>query len=232
MKEGEKMEAYLSSVRHDLRSEIMVIREGVSIILDNLVGSNCDNCFALLRHALKSTDQLNKLIEESLTSSRLTKMAQPFLSAKEEELERVKEQLLDKGEELVCVKKELLRKEEESTSIRRDLQAKEDELKEAKKGPQGHGMEVLTYELTGMVSHIIRTPLAIIKESLSLVLDEIPGELNAKQKELLSNGKKSLDSLVFSIEELSRESWPDASLINVTREKRRERYRDHRFLRT
>ncbi|MBM4277821.1 MAG: response regulator [Deltaproteobacteria bacterium] len=60
-----------------------------------------------------------------------------------------------------------------------------------------------------MVSHIIRTPLAIIKESLSLVLDEIPGELNAKQKELLSNGKKSLDSLVFSIEELSRESWDE-----------------------
>jgi|GEM_PF-286834 len=230
MDEEKKMEAYLSSMRHDLRSEIMVIREGASIILDNLVGSNCDNCFALLRHALKSTDQLNKLVGESLTSSRLIKIVQPLLSAKEEELanlkrerlkkegelERLKEQLLVKEEELRCVKKELLKKEEELMSVRGELPAIDDELKEAKDGPQGHGIELLTYELVGMISHIIRTPLTVIKESLSLVLDGIPGELNTKQKELLSNGKKSVDSLIHSIEELSRESWDE--IIRLARQ--------------
>lgn len=223
MNEQDKIESYLSSVRHDLRSEIMVIREGTSIILDNLVGSNCDNCFALLRHALKSTDHLNKLIGESLTSSHLIKIVQPLLSAKEEELanvkreglkkegerEGLKKQLLEKEEELKYVKKKLLRKEEELTSARRDFPAEEDDLKEAKKGPHGHRMEMLTYELMGMISHIIRTPLAVIKESLSLVLDEIPGELNAKQKELLSNGKRNVDNLIHSIEELSQESWDE-----------------------
>lgn len=229
----------------------MVIREGTSIILDNLVGSNCDNCFSLLRHALKSTDQLNKLIEESLTSSHLIKIVQPLLSAKEEELahikreslkkdgelerfkkqlsakeeelahvkredlkkdgdmERFKKQLSAKEEELKYVKKELQKKEEELASHRKGYSATEDDLKEAKKSPHGHRMEILTYELMGMISHIIRTPLAIIKESLSLVLDEVPGRLNAKQKELLSNGKKNVDNLVHSLEELSQESWDE-----------------------
>jgi CheY-like chemotaxis protein len=61
----------------------------------------------------------------------------------------------------------------------------------------------------GMISHIIRTPLAIVKESISLTLDEIPGRLNAKQKDLLSNGKQNLDTLIHSIEEIFHESWDD-----------------------
>ncbi len=35
MREEEKIEAYLSSIRHDLRNEITVIREGANIILEN-----------------------------------------------------------------------------------------------------------------------------------------------------------------------------------------------------
>lgn len=61
----------------------------------------------------------------------------------------------------------------------------------------------------GMISHVIRTPLTVVKESLALVLDEIPGELNTKQKELLSNGKKNVDNLIQSVEELSQESWDE-----------------------
>jgi hypothetical protein len=61
MNEEEKIEAYLSSVRHDLRSQLMVVREGTSMILDGLGGSNCDNCFTLLKPALECTDELNKL---------------------------------------------------------------------------------------------------------------------------------------------------------------------------
>ena len=53
----------------------------------------------------------------------------------------------------------------------------------------------------GMISHVIRTPLAVVKESLALVLDEIPGKLNAKQREFLSTGKQSLDELIQSVEE-------------------------------
>ncbi|MGQ9509035.1 MAG: response regulator [Thermodesulfobacteriota bacterium] len=207
MRENEKIEAYLSSIRHDLRSEIMIIREGASIILDKLVGSNCDNCFALLRHTLKSTDQLNRLIMERLTSSQLLENISP--SQKEGDLERLKEKLLEKEEELKCIKEELRRKEEEQRAKIRELLSREEDLQGAKEELQGYELEFLTYELLGMISHIIRTPLAVIKESLSLVLDEIPGKLNLKQKELLSNGKKSVDTLIQSIEELSRESWEE-----------------------
>ena len=59
----------------------------------------------------------------------------------------------------------------------------------------------------GMISHEIRTPLAVIKEGLSLVLDEIPGKLNAKQKEFLSAGKQSVDVLIQSVEETFEKSW-------------------------
>jgi CheY-like chemotaxis protein len=213
MREDEKIEAYLSSVRHDLRNEIMVIREGASIILDKLVGSNCDNCFALLRHAMKSIEQLNRLIGERLTSSQFLQILKPSLSIHEDELIRLKEKLLEKEEELKSIKEELLRKEEEKVKNRDRLLV---ETGHGAEELQGYELEFLTYELLGMISHIIRTPLAIIKESLSLVLDEIPGKLNEKQKELLSNGKQSADTLIQSIEELSRESWEE--ILHTARE--------------
>lgn len=223
MNEQEKIEAYLSSLRHDLRSQLMIVREGTSIILDNIVGSNCDNCFALLKPALESTNELNKLIGEFLSTPRFVKMLSPLVSGKEEEMtalkkelqknedeiKKIKEQLLGKEEELRSVKRELLRREEELKSLRTVFPGKEDELRSVKEEPLGRELEMLTYELMGMISHIIRTPLAVVKESLSLVLDEIPGELNAKQKELLSTGKKNLDNLIHSVEELSQESWDE-----------------------
>ena len=77
MKEYEKIEAYLSSVRHDLRSQLMVVREGTSMILDGLGDSKCDNCFTLLRPALECTDELNKLIGELLSISRFNAILAP-----------------------------------------------------------------------------------------------------------------------------------------------------------
>jgi CheY-like chemotaxis protein len=39
------------------------------------------------------------------------------------------------------------------------------------------------------------------------MLDEIPGKLNPKQKELLSTGKENIDELMQSIEEIFQKSW-------------------------
>lgn len=165
MNEQEKIEAYLSSVRHDLRSQLMVVREGASMILDGFGNTNCENCFALLRPALECTDELNKLIGELLSTSRFNSILVPRISAKEEEPKSVKKESL------------------------------------------GHELEILKYELMGMISHAIRTPLTVVKESLALVLDEIPGKLNTKQKELLSNGKENVDELIQSVEEIFQKSW-------------------------
>jgi len=256
MNDLEKVDAYFSSVRHDMRSQLMVVREGTSMILEGIGKSNCKTCFGLLRPALESTDELNKMIGELFSTSRVTSILSPLLSAKEEEFGNVKKQLLRKEEEIRSIKRELLekdeellqkdegllekddelqRKEEELQSLNRQIQEKDEELMNAKKGllakegelktlrkelvekeeeaksaikesPES-GMEVFKYELLGMISHIIRTPLAVVKESVSLTLDEIPGRLNAKQKELLSNGKQNLDILINSIEEVTHESW-------------------------
>ncbi len=165
MNEQEKIEAYLSSVRHDLRSQLMVVREGTSMILDGIGNENCETCFSLLKPALECTDELNKLIGEFLSTSRFNAILAPFMSAKEEE------------------------------------------LKSVKKEPPGNEMEILKYELMGMISHAIRTPLTVVKESLSLMLDEIPGKLNTKQKELLSTGKENVDELIQSVEEIFQKSW-------------------------
>jgi CheY-like chemotaxis protein len=165
MNEQEKMEAYLSSVRHDLRSQLVVIREGTSMILEGIGQAKCDNCFALLRPALECTDELNKLIGELLSPSRFNDLVESHLPAKEEELKSARKELLESE------------------------------------------LEKLEYKVLGMISHEIRTPLAVIKEGLSLVLDEIPGKLNAKQKELLSAGKQNVDVLLESVEEVFEKSW-------------------------
>ncbi|NWF92213.1 MAG: response regulator [Syntrophaceae bacterium] len=60
-----------------------------------------------------------------------------------------------------------------------------------------------------MISHVVRTPLAVVKESLSLVLDGIPGKLNGKQNELLSIAKLEVDGLIQSIEEIFQKSWDE-----------------------
>ena len=186
MNEQENIETYLSSVRHDLRGQLVVVREGASMILDGLGNENCDNCFSLLRPALESTDELNRLIGELLSTSRFSAMLVPLASGKEEEMRSIKKGLLGKEEELRSIK---------------------EEMESVEKEPLEGELEIFKYELMGMISHAIRTPLTVVKESLSLMLDEIPGKLNPKQKELLSTGKKNTDELIQSIEEIFQKSW-------------------------
>ncbi len=176
MNENEKIEAYLSSVRHDLRSQLMVVREGTSMILDGLGNSKCDNCFTLLRPALECTDELNKLIGELLSISRFNAMLAPDGATKGDKPNPIN---AEPPEDELTIMKDELRSE----------------------------LEIMKDEVMGMISHVIRTPLAVLRESVSLVLDEVPGKLNPKQKELLSTGKQNLDGLIQSIEEVFEQSW-------------------------
>jgi CheY-like chemotaxis protein len=184
MNEEEKIEAYLSSIRHDLRSQLMVVREGTSMILDGLGDSNCDKCFTLLRPALESTDELNKLIGELLSTSRFNAIFAPLTSGKQEKPKSVKEEPPEN-----------------------ELEIMKDELR--------NELEIIKDDLMGMISHVIRTPLAVVKESLSLMLDEIPGKLNAKQKELLSAGQQNVDGLIQSVEDIFEKSWNE--IVHPTR---------------
>jgi len=70
-------------------------------------------------------------------------------------------------------------------------------------------LEVFKKELIGVISHLIRTPLTVIKEGLSLMLDEIPGKLTPKQKDILVMIKENTDRLVVYIERVLKTSWDD-----------------------
>lgn len=69
MSKEKNIEEYLSSVKHELRNELMVAHEGISQILDGLGNKNCAKCCEILNPALKGLDELNKLIDELLSIS-------------------------------------------------------------------------------------------------------------------------------------------------------------------
>lgn len=50
-------------------------------------------------------------------------------------------------------------------------------------------------EFVSMVSHELRTPLTIIKESISIVYDEMAGSINEDQREFLETAKSNVDRL-------------------------------------
>ena len=73
--------------------------------------------------------------------------------------------------------------------IARDISAQEkiDEMKD---------------EFISTVSHELRTPLSITKESIALVLDEIPGKISNGQKKILTMGRDNMDRLTRIINDL------------------------------
>jgi len=63
-------------------------------------------------------------------------------------------------------------------------------------------MDKTRYKLIVQIDHEVRTPLTIIKEGVSLLLEEIPGGLNPTQKKLLSKIKNNVDRLVLATEKI------------------------------
>jgi signal transduction histidine kinase len=52
------------------------------------------------------------------------------------------------------------------------------------------------------VSHELKNPLGIIRESISLILDKFAGEVNEKQREILEMGKRGTDRLIRLVSNL------------------------------
>ena len=75
-------------------------------------------------------------------------------------------------------------------------------------------LEILKSGLITMISHEVRTPLTIIKEGLSLVLDEIPGKLNPDQKKYLTDAKENTDRLIQAVESILHTS-PDEIIASA-----------------
>ncbi len=69
-------EEYFSFVRHELRNQLGVFREGVSQVLDGLCHGDWKKCSSILQPCLECADKLDELIGLYLTQASLEKMGQ------------------------------------------------------------------------------------------------------------------------------------------------------------
>lgn len=76
-------------------------------------------------------------------------------------------------------------------------------------------LDKLKSDFVSTVSHELRTPLTIIKEGISIVLDELYGKINGDQKKLLSTSMGNLDRLARIINDLLDISKIEAQKIEL-----------------
>lgn len=85
---------YFSYVRHELRNQLVVIRESISQVLDGLGGHDCVKCMGLLRPSLECADKLNGLINTLLQEKALPKGAGEAKLQTDIVLEKFKKELI------------------------------------------------------------------------------------------------------------------------------------------
>lgn len=118
-------------------------------------------------------------------------------------------------EEVARLKKALEDKEWASRKTNEGIKTLYKELE--KKSKELEKLEKLKSDFVATVSHELRTPLSLTKESISLVLDEVPGKINAKQKDLLEVSADNLDRLTKIINDLLDISKIEADRVEPNR---------------
>jgi signal transduction histidine kinase len=111
--------------------------------------------------------------------------------------------------------KELAETQEATLNILEDLEEAKETLERSNKALKQ--LDQLKSDFISTVSHELRTPLSIIKESVSLILDKIPGDINEKQQKILDISKVSIDRLARIIDSLLDISKIEAGKIELKR---------------
>jgi len=83
---------------------------------------------------------------------------------------------------------------------------------------QKHALEVKS-EMISMVSHELRTPIHTIKESISVILEGLAGEINTEQKEVLETARLCIDRLTRLINNVLDFQKMDAGISGLEYEK-------------
>lgn len=73
-------------------------------------------------------------------------------------------------------------------------------------------------EFVAMVSHELRTPLAMIRESAAIMLEEIAGGVNEKQKRLLAITRNNVDRMTRLVDDLLDIAKIEARKVELRRE--------------
>jgi PAS domain S-box-containing protein len=97
----------------------------------------------------------------------------------------------------------------ESIKIAKALEEADEKLKEVDKRKSA---------FVAHVSHEFKNPLAVVRESLGIILDGITGEITPKQKEILESGKKNIERLIRLVTDLLDISKIEAGKMELRRE--------------
>lgn len=76
MDEEKKIEEYLSFVRHELRGQLAIAREGAAQVFEGFGNKDCNKCFTILKPVIESADKLNKLMEELLSAPKFKSLVE------------------------------------------------------------------------------------------------------------------------------------------------------------
>lgn len=128
------------------------------------------------------------------------RQAENVLRASEEELRKHRDHL----EELV---------EERTGELKSANKRLETEVQERRRA------EHLKDDFVSTVSRELRTPLAIAKEGVSLLIDGIPGQVNEKQKKVLSTAGSNIDRLARIINDLLDISKIESGKMEIEKSK-------------
>lgn len=79
-------------------------------------------------------------------------------------------------------------------------------------------IDQLKDEFISTVSHELRSPLSIIKEGVSILIDEIPGKLNDSQAKILKAAKRNIDRLARIINKLLDMSKIESGSMKIEKE--------------
>jgi len=133
---------------------------------------------------------------------------------------KTKDQLIKElrkaGEALAKAKNEL---EEQDWGIKKTnnaIRSLYSELEEKNKKLQD--LDKLKSDFVSTVSHELRTPLATTKDAIILVLDELPGKINEKQKTILNIAKNNINRLERIINNILDVSKIEAGKVELKRE--------------
>ncbi|MDD5136856.1 MAG: hybrid sensor histidine kinase/response regulator [Candidatus Omnitrophica bacterium] len=91
------------------------------------------------------------------------------------------------------------------------------ELKEANE--KLREMDARKSDFVANVSHEFKNPLAVIKQSLTIVLEGMAGEINPKQKEILEAGQRNIERLIRLVMDLLDLSKIESGKIEMKRDK-------------
>lgn len=127
-----------------------------------------------------------------------------------EEYKKLKEELRQTKEELEIQTWGLRKSNESIRLLYKELEKKNAELRR---------LDELKSEFVSTVSHELRTPLAIIKEGLSLLLDEVPGKINENQRDILQTTESNISRLGRIIDDLLDISKIEAGKVELRRRK-------------